>query len=188
MTPVDCESISDGFDPRTSHRSTLKAAFLWKALVGRCCMRRCTRCPFKGPDADFGVKIRSKHNDTGVCKACKAQYNKDWYARNKITHRSNVRKNARTYQVRARELVRRYKDVPCHDCNVRYPPYVMQFDHLDARTKRGTISRMVQSGTSEPTLLAEIAKCEVVCANCHAERTHQRRKRPRSLVDKALVS
>lgn len=46
----------------------------------------------------------------------------------------------------------------------------MQFDHLG--DKLFTISNA--GATSVERLLAEIAKCEVVCANCHAERTYQR--------------
>jgi hypothetical protein len=53
-----------------------------------------------------------------------------------------------------------------------YPPYVMDFDHLDG--KEFTIS---SSGAdySHAKLVAEIAKCEVVCSNCHRQRTHERR-------------
>lgn len=139
-------------------------------------MRLCTRCPHEGPDTDFSVKIRSKRNNTGICKPCKARYNANWYSANKATHVSNVRRNLTTYKRLARELIRAAKDVPCADCKKKYPFYVLQFDHLDPSAKRQAVGRMVQSGVSVATLQAEIAKCEVVCANCHAERTHQRRR------------
>lgn len=70
-----------------------------------------------------------------------------------------------------REFIRQAKDVPCTDCSVRYPYYVMQFDHLNGKTF--TIGML--SNRSLSAVEAEIAKCEVVCANCHAERTHVRR-------------
>ena len=79
------------------------------------------------------------------------------------------------YQVRARELVRKAKEVPCKDCGNEYPHYVMQFDHLDPKLKVREVSRMVSSGVSEETLLVEILKCEIVCANCHAARTYHRK-------------
>lgn len=64
------------------------------------------------------------------------------------------------------------KDYPCTDCRVRYPPYVMQWDHI--QDKAYNISQMVFTRSKE-AILNEIAKCELVCANCHCERTHSRR-------------
>ena len=63
------------------------------------------------------------------------------------------------------------KDVPCADCGIKYAPHIMQFDHL--RDKSFQISD--NWSASEGRLREEVAKCEVVCANCHAERTFQRR-------------
>ena len=76
---------------------------------------------------------------------------------------------------RNRDFVRQIKSVtPCADCRASYPPYVMQFDHL-GQDKDRDVAALVASPVSLARLEAEIAKCEVVCANCHAERTHQRR-------------
>ena len=45
----------------------------------------------------------------------------------------------------------------------------MDFDHIDPNNKRYTVA---QSGTcSNVTLLEEISKCDIVCANCHRIRT-----------------
>lgn len=66
---------------------------------------------------------------------------------------------------------------PCTDCGVQYPSYVMQFDHLEDHEKEAVISRLRSSTASLERVIAEIAKCEVVCANCHAERTFGRRRR-----------
>lgn len=50
----------------------------------------------------------------------------------------------------------------------------MEFDHVDGRKgKRETVSALVGSGTLQ-RLMAEINKCDIVCANCHAKRTHIR--------------
>ena len=61
---------------------------------------------------------------------------------------------------------------PCADCGKHYPYYVMQFDHL--RDKLFNIAS--NTGKYKNVLLAEIDKCEIVCANCHAVRTYNRRK------------
>jgi len=72
-------------------------------------------------------------------------------------------------------------NTPCTDCDVVYPYWVQQLDHVAARgPKAFTISLTYTSGrdrrvmVTRDELLAEIAKCDVVCANCHAERTHSR--------------
>jgi hypothetical protein len=72
---------------------------------------------------------------------------------------------------RGRALLQRLKDVPCADCNTRHPFWVMQFDHC-----RGTKSFHLNKKphVAMTTLLAEVAKCDVVCANCHADRTYKR--------------
>ena len=74
-------------------------------------------------------------------------------------------------KIARRQYLDGLKSVPCKDCGVAYPPYVMDFDHIRGRKVRG-IGKMLTSSWS--TLQAEIAKCEIVCSNCHRERTHQR--------------
>jgi hypothetical protein len=62
---------------------------------------------------------------------------------------------------------------PCLDCGVRYPSYVMDFDHRPGTEKAAAVGLMF--GTTVERLLEEISKCDLVCSNCHRERTRQRR-------------
>lgn len=48
----------------------------------------------------------------------------------------------------------------------------MDFDHLGDKFKN--VSAMIQEGFGIKKILAEAAKCEVVCANCHRLRTWSR--------------
>jgi len=72
-------------------------------------------------------------------------------------------------------IIHTHKSKPCADCKVQYPYYVMDFDHLGDKkfeiSQRGNIS-------SVKKLLDEIAKCDVVCSNCHRTRTWQRMQCP----------
>ena len=107
-------------------------------------------------------------------KAAKAAAQKRWYEKNKATHVANVRMNTERYRQAAREHVWGLKEnSPCTDCGLHYPHYVMQYDHLDNKVL--DVSRMVQDGYSIATIDKEIAKCELVCANCHCVRTWNRR-------------
>ena len=77
--------------------------------------------------------------------------------------------NAKRY-ARGRALVDSAKDVPCMDCGVRYPPYVMDFDHRDPSVKFLGVGMMTHRSPAK--IIEEIAKCDVVCSNCHRIRTH----------------
>jgi len=52
----------------------------------------------------------------------------------------------------------------------------MDFDHREGEEKSGVINQMIAMGLARQTILVEIAKCDVV-ANCHRERTHERKQR-----------
>ena len=58
--------------------------------------------------------------------------------------------------------------IPCLDCGGSFKPGQMDFDHTGIETKNDNIARL--SGGSTETLVAEIAKCHLVCANCHRVR------------------
>ena len=79
---------------------------------------------------------------------------------------------------RAREAINKYVDQlksrPCTDCGGYFPPFVMDFDHVRG-DKTADISRLRDARAARAKLEAELAKCEVVCANCHRRRTHLRR-------------
>lgn len=60
---------------------------------------------------------------------------------------------------------------PCVDCKVAYPYYVMDFDHVRGE-KVVNLARMIADGYSLEAIQDEIAKCDLVCSNCHRERTH----------------
>jgi hypothetical protein len=91
-----------------------------------------------------------------------------WYAANRATVAA---KKDRKRQ-RLRELVREAKRRPCTDCGESYPYYVMDLDHV-GDDKAMIVSKLVNFGATQ-RLLDEIAKCEVVCANCHRVRTWRR--------------
>ena len=69
-----------------------------------------------------------------------------------------------------------YKDNPCLDCKLHFPPVCMDFDHIPGRGKKEFEISVTGRRTSTKRLLEEIAKCEVICSNCHRIRTKERRK------------
>lgn len=67
------------------------------------------------------------------------------------------------------ELLQKLKQRPCMDCGGWFPTCAMQFDHRDPALKTANISRL--RGSSVQRILEEVAKCDIVCANCHFIRT-----------------
>lgn len=64
---------------------------------------------------------------------------------------------------------------PCMDCKESYPYYVMDFDHVRGR-KHKNVMELIPT-LSKKKIDEEIAKCEIVCSNCHRVRTHSRKSR-----------
>lgn len=92
--------------------------------------------------------------------------------RNERYRESNRLSAARRYAQR-RKWLSQQKDRPCMDCGGRFLPCQMEFDHRDASDKRFIIGPSLHR--SIRALLEEIAKCDLVCANCHRLRTLRRR-------------
>jgi hypothetical protein len=103
----------------------------------------------------------------------KRQWRKDNPERSKI-------ENKRGYQNRVsirKYIMNKYEGTPCMDCENVFPWCVMDFDHRPEETKSFVISRR-GPWLVNPERIAEvekeIAKCDLVCANCHRVRTRDR--------------
>jgi hypothetical protein len=131
--------------------------------------KRCTMCGEETPLDDFHRNRSRKDGRQNNCKPCNIARNQRWYREN-----PDVRDRRMDEQVRRRkrDLQRKLLDHlrahPCVDCG-ETDPVVLDFDHQ--RDKIANVSLMVLRKRPWPVILAEIEKCEVVCANCHRRRT-----------------
>lgn len=75
-----------------------------------------------------------------------------------------------------RDYVREFKKHynVCADCDREYPPYVLEFDHVDPSQKRFNIGN-AKSVPSMEALIEEINGADLVCSNCHKIREHERK-------------
>ena len=85
-----------------------------------------------------------------------------------MTDKELVHYNKQQFKKRLSEIKEASGCMDCGEIN----PIVLDFDHL--KDKKYNISRMIHDGFSWAAIKKEIAKCEVVCANCHRIRTHNR--------------
>lgn len=108
----------------------------------------------------------------GYCDECNRNYGRENYRKNKDRYFAKAKIWTAEHQAKIDAL----KDAPCTDCGVKYRPYVMEWDHRPGEVKVMAISEMRRLRLSLEKILAEVAKCDLVCSNCHRERTVARRE------------
>ena len=104
----------------------------------------------------------------------------NWAARNARRVEATRITNAKR-RVARKLFIDHLKDNPCSDCGGIFPPECMDFDHVHGRK----VFQIGRVGTLRlESIIEEIAKCELVCANCHRIRTRQRKQHGYGRVSK----
>ncbi len=120
------------------------------------------RSEFNYLDAEHGILQQ-------VCRDCQRQQMRERYAKNKDKVRTINKVSKFNAREESREFVYQYLcENSCADCG-ESNPLVLTFDHVRGR-KKGNISDMIGNGWAIETIKLEIAKCIVVCFNCHMRR------------------
>jgi phage FluMu protein Com len=128
--------------------------------------KRCNKCNQDLPRSEF-----SKHGNglQSKCKACNRLYQKAHYRANKADYiaKAAIWMDARLTE-NAIKVLAYFESHPCVDCG-ETDPLVLQFDHVRGK-KMHEVSKMWKNGSRWELIAAEMAKCEVRCANCHWRR------------------
>ena len=137
----------------------------------------CLRCKLPKPlnEDEFHRNKSKKDGFSAYCKPCWRLVQKDQYRNNKEYYKSKAVVWKGSHREELTKLILEVKAVPCADCGVPYPHYVLEFDHVRG-VKVEDISTMVGSGFSLSSVRKELEKCDVVCSNCHKVRHHLRRQ------------
>lgn len=130
-------------------------------------MKHCPKCKRDLPVEEFRPNKTRADGLNGNCNGCRKTYMREHYARNKVYYK----KKARTHSKATQELITSLKQGPCKDCKQKFHPWQMDFDHIDG-VKEFNLGFGRYKGKAK--IIAEIAKCELVCANCHRDRTYRR--------------
>jgi hypothetical protein len=129
---------------------------------------------------DAGRCDRQDHQRHGAVmayasKADQAAAAKAHYEANKPAYVARARAASVIGRARVIEHIRSYLSAhPCLDCG-EPDLVVLEFDHRPDVEKKFNIGESMKRGVSLPTLIAEIAKCDVRCANCHRRKTYRER-------------
>jgi hypothetical protein len=144
----------------------------------------CTKCHNNRLLTDFPLNKGCLDGRGSWCRECTRELGRK-LDKQRISTLGGIemeRLRAQSYRARNLELVRgkqqvslgwihSLKDGPCMDCHSSFPYWCMDFDHVRG-VKLVNVSRMVSG--SRDRILAEVAKCDLVCACCHRSRTANR--------------
>ena len=132
--------------------------------------KKCTACGLEKSLDDFH-HWNQRDGRQVWCKACRKAYDREYHQSNRIRRQEQVRARRKRLQAWNNALK---ASAPCADCGGFFHPMAMTWDHLPGNEKVDEVSNLVKAGK---TLQArnEIEKCELVCANCHAVRSYDRR-------------
>jgi hypothetical protein len=128
-------------------------------------MKVCGNCGLAKPDGCF-----HRSTSRGLqawCKECRKAYDAAYHQRHRERRRLQKKQNRVDFMAWYHGLK---KGKPCADCGAVLPTLAMHWDHLPGAEKIDHVGTLRQTN-SRRRILAEIAKCELVCANCHALRT-----------------
>lgn len=106
---------------------------------------------------------------------------KEMRLRQRQAGRQAERRRQTALRREARDFINGIKSKPCADCGGTFDPVCMDFDHRPGEVKLFPIAKGAELFYRKKTtsrmslLLAEIAKCDIVCANCHRLRTYRQR-------------
>ena len=137
--------------------------------------KNCNRCGRTAlPITSFRIKNKERGWRASECNDCHVSLEKkDRYKPERLA------KSEATRIIRREKFLKFIYDYllahPCVDCGEKNP-LVLQFDHVRG-VKYKAISQMISGGCdSMNSLLEEISKCEIRCANCHTLKTAKERQ------------
>ena len=127
-------------------------------------MKICTgKCARELPLENFTKRADSKDGLQARCSDCLSEKRRKWYVANHDVEYARVKAVAK----RVREWFLSYKEtLACIRCGEDHPA-CLDFHHRDPNQKEIEVSRGPGLGWSKERILNEIAKCDVLCANCH---------------------
>ena len=127
-------------------------------------MKICRKCLNNLPFDNFYISKSNKTGFQSYCKKCSC-FNRTQHFRKNIIHEKKVKK---AYSLKIKNKFIEYKKTCfCSKCNENRW-YVLDFHHIE-NNKDYDIANMCQGRTSWETIMKEINKCIVLCANCHRE-------------------
>lgn len=141
-------------------------------MIGSAPAFRCGRCGQFKVAEEFHRRATLSLRLHSWCRRCFSEYKISRYNANRGREIARLRRNHERTVAENRHRVADYLlGHPCVDCG-EADIVVLDFDHLRDKVKE--VSQLVRRGWPWRSIEAEIAKCQVRCANCHRRKTRER--------------
>jgi len=129
--------------------------------------KKCYKCKKEKPINKFSKRKQNTDGHLGECKKCnrRAQNKKYLNLSNKKRKEkaAKQRKTRREYEDRIKNITYQLKLKGCTYCP-EHNILCIEFHHVDKKERKFKRCYKID------TLIKEIEKCEIVCANCHKKR------------------
>jgi predicted amidophosphoribosyltransferase len=127
-------------------------------------LRTCTRCGGNLPTTAFAWKNKAKGRRHSHCRQCQKGISTKHYNANKDEYISRAKKRYRDIKAENEAKLAEYlEEQKCANCR-NGDPDVLVFVPLPGQVHKDTVRRLL--GHSWDTVMEEIQRCEVYCANC----------------------
>ena len=125
-------------------------------------MKRCSKCHIWKDESEFTKNKSKKDGLSPLCKLCKREDNRKNYPK----YKDYIVKSNYKRRKKLKEEFQKFKlTLKCELCPENHPA-ALDFHHMDPSEKEGNIAQFFLN-VSKKRFLEEIAKCRVLCSNCH---------------------
>lgn len=121
--------------------------------------KKCNYCYKTKPITEYDIAVNNKSGYKSYCKLCKVSYKKSY---NKYNRGRYVLQRGRKLK---EELVNSFGN-KCNICKNSFHISCYDFHHLDPKTKKESLSKLMSSGQLSK-MYKEAKKCVMLCAHCH---------------------
>lgn len=123
-------------------------------------MKICNKCGTVQPLSEFGL-------NRNTCKGCKREANKLWYQQNADYQKTKVKKRNKRHRKEVSLWYKEYKNnQACCLCGETCSA-CLEFHHTDKNKEFNISDAAIKGSLSIRRIEREIAKCVVLCSNCH---------------------
>jgi len=130
-------------------------------------MKTCSKCQIAKSEDEFQFRVKGKKDLQSWCRSCMNAYRKNNFTveKQESAYRRNKARRARNMKMVWDYLLAH--PCPCGESD----PTVLEFDHRDQQTKIASVSSLAGTTYGLETIINEMEKCDVLCANCHRRKT-----------------